>query len=81
MNEKLHQDMIQLAVKKGLGTLTSSQVFTATTGKYTGRATQQRFVASDPKTDSLVDWGEVNKKFPAEKTQRFLSALKARLHL
>lgn len=79
MNEKLHQDMIQLAVKKGLGTLTRSGVFTTTTGKYTGRATQQRFLASDPKTDALVDWGEINRQFPSEKTQRFLKALKARL--
>lgn len=71
--------MISLALKKNLGRLTQTGVFTTLTGKYTGRATKQRYITSRSNIESLVDWGEVNHKISVEQSESFLKNLKDKL--
>lgn len=42
------------------GELSSTGAICATTGKYTGRSPNDKFVVRDETTENLVDWGNVN---------------------
>ena len=64
-HNNLHTNLsVPLLVEKILsreeGVLTSTGAVRATTGKYTGRSPQDRFVVRDKVSENTVDWGAVN---------------------
>src|SRR5699024_10278799 len=70
-NENVHRNLsVQILVKKILYSneviLTKKGAVRATTGKYTGRSPQDRFVVRDEVSDNLVDWGSVNQPIDEE---------------
>ncbi|MEI3605443.1 phosphoenolpyruvate carboxykinase (ATP) [Pseudogracilibacillus sp. SE30717A] len=65
VNNNVHTNLsVPLLVEKILsreeGVLTATGAVKATTGKYTGRSPQDRFIVRDDVSDNIVDWGAVN---------------------
>src|SRR5699024_10749551 len=52
--------LIEKVVERKEGELSSTGAITATTGKYTGRSPNDKFVVRDEITENIVDWGNVN---------------------
>ena len=68
--------LIEDAVKQDLGVRNSFGVFVTSTGKYTGRATNQRYFMDRENVSSKVDWGKVNKSLDLKIGDSFFSAVK-----
>lgn len=52
--------LIEEAVKAGLGVLSADGALIVKTGQHTGRAAKNRFVLNRPELKDTVDWGPVN---------------------
>jgi phosphoenolpyruvate carboxykinase (ATP) len=57
------QTLTQLALEANRGRLTSNGVLNVLTGKFTGRAPEDRFIVRDSLTEDRVWWGNVNIAF------------------
>ena len=66
------EELIEVALEKGEGKLTSTGALAADTGEFTGRSPKDKFVVKDEKTKDSVWWGNVNHPF---ERQRFDSLL------
>lgn len=69
--ETTHQNLpVPVLVEKSLqrneGILTSTGALQATTGKYTGRSPEDKFIVEDASIKDSIDWGKVNKPFSPE---------------
>ncbi|HLR42195.1 MAG TPA: phosphoenolpyruvate carboxykinase (ATP) [Pseudogracilibacillus sp.] len=53
--------LVEKILSRNEGVLTSTGAVQATTGKYTGRSPEDRFIVRDDVSESIVDWGAVNK--------------------
>lgn len=53
-------ELIEKALAHQEGKLTSTGAISATTGKYTGRSPNDKFIVRDETTENVVDWGPVN---------------------
>ena len=42
------------------------------TGEFTGRSPKDRFIVGDDKTNSRVDWGDINQSITSENFERLL---------
>lgn len=58
--------LVQLAVQREEGELTSTGALAVVTGKRTGRSPKDRFIVRDAITQTTVDWGGVNQPFDAD---------------
>jgi phosphoenolpyruvate carboxykinase (ATP) len=63
------------ALRRGEGLLSKDGAFVCSTGKYTGRSPNDKFVVKEASSEKNVDWGKVNKPFDPAK----FSALHARM--
>ncbi len=52
--------LVEKALERGEGTLSNSGALVVTTGAYTGRSPNDRFVVDTPNVHDVVDWGSVN---------------------
>ncbi|PTM57576.1 phosphoenolpyruvate carboxykinase (ATP) [Desmospora activa] len=73
--------LVEQALRRGEGTLTSTGAFLATTGKYTGRSPKDKYLVDEPSSHDQIEWGSVNRPMqPAvfdrllERVQHYLSA-------
>lgn len=71
--------LVEQALKRGEGVFSSTGALAVETGKYTGRSPEDRFVVEDDTTRDTVDWGKINKPFPADKYQAIKNRQKAYL--
>jgi phosphoenolpyruvate carboxykinase (ATP) len=83
VHRNLHSGpLVEHAVRRGEGHLADNGAFAAYTGKYTGRTPKDRFTVKDSITSELVNWGEINQPFSAEKLdalfERVLEYLRGR---
>ncbi|MCH3948458.1 MAG: phosphoenolpyruvate carboxykinase (ATP) [Olsenella sp.] len=61
--------LIEKAVSRGEGILTSTGALAVTTGKYTGRSPKDRFIVDTPDIHDKIAWGNVNVPFSEEDYQ------------
>ncbi len=78
---KIHRNLpvktlVELAVQKNEGILTSNDSLSVKTGKYTGRSPDDRYIIDDDETHNNVDWGKVNHQFSEEKFEKIFQKMK-----
>ncbi len=73
-------ELIEDTVINGQGILTDSGAIAIETGEFTGRSPQDRFIVSDSKTEEAVWWGDINKRFDADKFKALYNRMKAYLN-
>ncbi len=69
-------ELVDGAVKKNEGIVTSTGSLSVKTGKYTGRSPDDRFIVYDDKTHDTVDWGDINHQFPVGKFDKIFEKMK-----
>lgn len=55
------------ALRRGEGQLSADGAIVCMTSPHTGRSPNDKFVVQEPSSEKHVDWGKVNKPFPADK--------------
>lgn len=70
------EKLVDLAVQKNEGIVTSTGSLSVKTGKYTGRSPDDRYIVFDDETHENVDWGKVNHQFPPEKFEKLFEKMK-----
>ena len=55
------------ALRRGEGTLSKDGALVCSTGKYTGRSPNDKFVVKEASSENHVDWGKVNKPLDSAK--------------
>jgi phosphoenolpyruvate carboxykinase (ATP) len=55
------------ALRRGEGELSADGAIVCMTSPHTGRSPNDKFVVQEPSSEKNVDWGKVNKPFPADK--------------
>ena len=73
-------ELVEETVTNGLGQLTDTGALSIETGEFTGRSPQDRFIVADDKTENTVWWGNINKKFDADKFDALYNRMKAYLN-
>ena len=61
------EDLIKAAIENGEGTIASNGALSLETGVRTGRSPNDRFIVKEDSTSHLIDWGEINRPFDADK--------------
>ncbi|UKN01910.1 phosphoenolpyruvate carboxykinase (ATP) [Paracrocinitomix mangrovi] len=72
-------ELVEDAILNGQGVLTDTGALAIRTGEFTGRSPQDRFIVYDDKTADAVWWGNINKKFDADKFEALYNRMKAYL--
>ena len=52
--------LIEIAIQKTEGTLSSTGALAVKTGKFTGRSPDDRYIVDDETTHNNIDWGKIN---------------------
>ena len=71
--------LVEMALARGDGTLSESGALCVTTGKYTGRSPEDRFVVDLPEIHDEIDWGKVNVPISPEKYKALYKRITAYL--
>ena len=64
--------LVKECIHNGEGKLTGTGALAINTGEFTGRSPKDRFIVGDDKTNSRVDWGEINQSITSEDFGRLL---------
>lgn len=72
-------ELVEETIINGQGVLTDTGALAIRTGEFTGRSPQDRFIVADEKTENTVWWGDINKKFDADKFDALYNRMKAYL--
>lgn len=71
--------LVEKAILRGEGSLTNTGALAVTTGKYTGRSPEDRFISDEPSVHNDIDWGKVNMPIGPEVFDRIYDKLAAYL--
>ncbi len=71
--------LVEQAVRRGEGHLARGGPFVATTGKYTGRSPDDKFIVDRPSVHKTVNWGEVNQPLAPVWFDRLLELVRGHL--
>ncbi|WP_096436288.1 phosphoenolpyruvate carboxykinase (ATP) [Alteribacter populi] len=58
--------LVEKALERKEGLITSAGAFRATTGKYTGRSPKDKFIVDERSVHDKIEWGAVNQPIPSE---------------
>ncbi|CAI9831263.1 MAG: phosphoenolpyruvate carboxykinase (ATP) [Nitrosopumilus sp.] len=72
-------DLARMSVERGEGVVSSTGALAVSTGKYTGRSPEDRFIVEDDSTRDAVDWGRVNRRFDAGRVEGILGRMASHL--
>ena len=72
-------ELVEDTIILGEGILADNGALAIETGKFTGRAPQDRFIVCDDTTEEAVWWGDINKKFDADKFDAIYDRMKTYL--
>jgi len=61
--------LVEAALRRGEGTLSNTGALVVTTGKYTGRSPNDKFIVDTPAVHDEIAWGKVNVPISREKYQ------------
>ena len=59
--------LIEMALQRGEGKLSSTGALVVTTGKYTGRSPEDKFIVDTPAIHNKIAWGNANRPIEKEK--------------
>lgn len=62
--------LVEMAVERGEGKLTSTGCLSVLTGAYTGRSPEDRFIVDTPDVHDNIAWGKVNKPMSVENYEK-----------
>jgi phosphoenolpyruvate carboxykinase (ATP) len=68
--------LVDIAIQKNEGIVTSTGSLSVKTGKYTGRSPDDRYIIFDDETHENVDWGDINHQFPTGKFDKIFEKMK-----
>ena len=71
--------LVEKALQRGEGSLSSTGALVVETGKYTGRSPDDRFVVDSPSVHDIIDWGKINVPISPEKFDRIYGKITAYL--
>lgn len=71
-------ELVEMALLKNEGLLTSTGAFRVETGKYTGRSPNDKFIVDAPTVHDHIDWGS-NRPFTVEKFEKLSTRMLAYL--
>ena len=69
-------NLVEIAIQKNEGIVTSTGSLSVKTGKYTGRSPDDRYIVYDDETHENVDWGKINHQFPTGKFDKIFEKMK-----
>jgi phosphoenolpyruvate carboxykinase (ATP) len=78
---KIHRNLsvpslIEIAICRKEGNLSSTGAFSVKTGKFTGRSPDDKFIVDDEYTHNSVDWGKVNHSISEENFEKIFLRMK-----
>ncbi|MCF6138364.1 phosphoenolpyruvate carboxykinase (ATP) [Pseudalkalibacillus berkeleyi] len=59
--------LVEKAISRGEGVLSSTGALQVETGKYTGRSPKDKYIVMEPSVKDKIDWGSVNQPIEEEK--------------
>ncbi|HYZ58860.1 MAG TPA: phosphoenolpyruvate carboxykinase (ATP), partial [Nitrososphaeraceae archaeon] len=68
--------LIEIAIQKGEGTLSSSGGLSVKTGKFTGRSPDDRYIVDDETTHDKIDWGKINHPISVSNFDKIFNRMK-----
>jgi phosphoenolpyruvate carboxykinase (ATP) len=71
--------LVEKALERKEGKLTDTGALSVTTGKYTGRSPEDRFIVDEPSVHDEINWGKINKPIDEVKFEHLYKRLTAYL--
>ena len=72
--------LVEEAVRRREGILSSHGALVVNTGKHTGRSPDDKFIVDEPTSSDKIDWGRINEPFDSEKFDRLHARMLAYFH-
>jgi len=69
-------ELIEVAILRGEGELSSTGALSVKTGKFTGRSPEDRYIVDNDMTHYTVDWGKINHPISEENFERIFTRMK-----
>jgi len=69
-------ELIEVAILRGEGELSSNGAISVKTGKFTGRSPEDRYIVDNDMTHNTVDWGKINHPLSEENFERIFARMK-----